>query len=79
MSLFGGYQGLCEPNTQSNTRILPNTQKMQDARKQFDADPVGILRGCGMNIPDGMSDPREIAMHLFRSGQIGRNGLMIRR
>lgn len=33
-------------------------------------DPVGILRSCGMNIPDGMNNPQEIINHLLQSGQV---------
>lgn len=69
-------------NTRFNTRFMPTAQEAQqlrDARQQFNADPVGALRSCGLNIPDGMSDPQQIAMHLFQSGQIGRNGRMMRR
>lgn len=69
-------------NTRSNARFMPTEQEAQqlrDARQKFNADPVGALRGCGLNIPDGMSDPRQIAMHLFQSGQIGQNGRMVRR
>lgn len=80
MSIFDSIGSQRATNAQTNTRgALPNAQRMQQARQQFSADPIGTLRGCGLNIPDGMTDPRQIAMHLFQSGQIGRNGLMTQR
>lgn len=69
-------------NTRSNARFMPTeqeSQQLRDARQQFNADPAGALRNCGLSIPNGMSDPRQIAMHLFQSGQIGLNGRMVRR
>lgn len=71
MSVFeslGQHQRQPTLNTQS-------TKQIQQARAQFERDPVGILRRCGMDIPDGMTDPQQIAMHLFQSRQIGWNGI----
>lgn len=92
MSLYESINSKRTPNTQSNARALDNTrsnarfmptaqeaQQLRDARRQFNADPVGALRSCGLSIPDGMNDPRQIAMHLLQSGQIGQNGRMVRR
>lgn len=75
MSLFDSLGGQCQQPTQGPR----NSQQMQRARQQFNADPVGILRRCGLSIPNGMTDPQEITMHLFQSGQLGRNGIRVRR
>lgn len=48
------------------------------AMKQIQADPRGILSRCGLNLPDGISDPQQMVSYLFRSGQIGRNLRKIR-
>lgn len=74
MSIFDSIGGQRQP-----VQGPQNRQQLQQARSQFNADPVGILRKCGLNIPDGMTDPRQIAMHLLQSGQIGQNGRMVRR
>ena len=75
MSIFDSLGGQRQQPAQSPQ----NSQQMQQARQQFNADPVGILRKCGLNIPDGMTDPQQITMHLFQSGQLGRNGMRVRR
>lgn len=48
------------------------------AMKQIQADPRAVLSRCGLNLPDGISDPQQIVSYLFRSGQIGRNLRKIR-
>ena len=35
------------------------------------ANPGAYIQRCGYNIPDGMTDPRQITQHLLKSGQIG--------
>ena len=53
------------------------TQRMtpQQAMQQLRADPAGILKQAGMNIPAGMNDPRQIVNHLLQSGQLPQNRL----
>lgn len=34
------------------------------------SDPVGMLRSRGLQIPDGMNNPRQIINHLLQSGQV---------
>lgn len=43
------------------------------AMKQIQADPRAVLSRCGLNIPNGISDPQQMVSYLFQSGQIGRN------
>lgn len=42
---------------------------------RFMQNPLGALRASGYSIPNGMSDPRQIADHLIFSGQLGRGKL----
>ena len=42
---------------------------------RFMQNPLGALRASGYSIPDGISDPRQIANHLISSGQLGRGTL----
>lgn len=35
------------------------------------ANPVSFLHSRGFNVPDGMTDPRQITQHLLQTGQIG--------
>ena len=39
------------------------------------ADPGAYLARQGFNIPNGMTDPRQITQHLLRTGQVGGNRL----
>ena len=48
------------------------------AMKQIQADPRAVLSRCGLNLPDGISDPQQMVNYLFQSGQIGRNLRKIR-
>lgn len=44
---------------------------------QIKQDPAGFLRQFGINIPDGMTDPGQIAQHLYGSpprGMMGQRG-----
>lgn len=46
----------------------PNNQ--QQALAQLRANPAATLKQAGLNIPEGMNDPRQIINHLLQSGQI---------
>lgn len=50
----------------------PNQQLIQQIRQnprayvgQLKADPAGFLRQFGISLPDGMTDPGQIAQHLY--------------
>lgn len=47
----------------------------QQAMSQLQADPVGVLKQIGLNIPAGMNDPQQIVQHLLQSGQIPQSRL----
>lgn len=64
MSLFERLGG--QPQQQPQQRI-----SYVDEMKKLQAGPVEYLQSHGLNIPAGMTDPREITQHLMRSGQVG--------
>ena len=51
------------------------TQQMPDAMQRdlggIKANPGSFLHSRGYNIPDGMTDPKQITQHLLQTGQIG--------
>ncbi len=71
MSIFNNIAGgMSKPQNQQIN--------MAQARQQLQQNPVKILKQAGLSIPEGVTDPQQMVMHLFRSGQLGRNGLRIR-
>lgn len=64
MSLFDSLSG----NQQK-----PQQQQMtpQQALSQLQADPSGVLKQVGLNIPAGMTNPQQMVQHLIQSGQVG--------
>ena len=58
MSLFDSLQGRA-----------PQANPMQ-MLQQLRADPVGMLKQRGLNIPAGMSNPQQILSHLMQTGQV---------
>lgn len=69
MSLFEAY-GQKQPQRQ----MTP-----QSAMQQLRQNPGATLKQAGFNVPDGMTDPREIAMHLMQSGQVGAQQMQVAR
>ena len=59
MSLFEAY-GQKQPQRQ----MTPQT-----AARQIQQNPTGMLKQAGFNVPDGMSNPRDMVMHILQSGQ----------
>lgn len=46
-------------------------QQMQQEVGQIKAHPGTYLKGKGYNIPDGMTDAKQITQYLLQTGQIG--------
>ena len=47
-------------------------QNMADAMQRLKADPMGMIRNAGYNVPDELAaDPRAAVMHLIQTGQVG--------
>lgn len=42
---------------------------------QLKANPLGMLRQAGFNVPDNISNPQAIIQHLMNSGQISQQQL----
>lgn len=42
----------------------------QQMLQQLRADPAGMLKQRGLNIPQGMTNPQQIVSHLMQTGQI---------
>ena len=54
---------------------VPHQKNPLQYMNQFLQNPLGALRTSGYTIPEGMTDPRQIANHLISSGQLGRGKL----
>lgn len=64
MGLFdrlGGQQG--------QQQITPDMMRQEIG--SIKANPGSYLSQHGFNIPDGMTDPRQITQHLLQTGQVG--------
>lgn len=46
-------------------------QEMQQELGQIKANPCSYLKGKGYNIPDGMTDAKQITQYLLQTQQIG--------
>ncbi len=45
------------------------------ALEQLKANPAQVLKGRGINIPAGMTNPQQIVQHLVQSGQVPQSRL----
>lgn len=45
--------------------------------RELQSDPIAMGRKAGFDIPDGISNPKDIVMHLINSGQV--RGQMLQR
>lgn len=59
-----GKKGVRDPGQQ----VTPEMQREVGSIK---SDPGSYLKSRGFSIPDGMTDPREITVHLLKTGQVG--------
>lgn len=46
-------------------------QDMRGEMNRIQQNPGAYLQQRGFNIPQGMTDPRQITQHLLRTGQVG--------
>lgn len=51
------------------------TPEMQREVGSIKSDPGSYLKSRGYSIPDGMTDPKEITVHLLKTGQVGSSRL----
>ena len=71
MSIFDKLQ------PQSGAPAVPQAQQ-QDPRallQQLRQDPGATLKGAGLTVPDGMTDPQQMVQHLINSGQVPQSRL----
>jgi hypothetical protein len=54
---------------QEQQGITPEMMRTEMGRIQ--ANPAAYLQQRGFNIPQGMSDPKQITQYLLQSGQVG--------
>ncbi len=48
---------------------VPNAAAQQ-AITQLKADPAGVLKQIGFNVPAGMNNAQQIVQHLMQTGQV---------
>lgn len=48
----------------------PQQQDPRQAVQQIKADPSAFLQRAGLTVPEGMTDPLQMARHLLDSGQV---------
>ena len=44
--------------------------QQQEQMKQLKSNPMEFARKAGYQIPEGMSDPQAMVMHLIQTGQV---------
>lgn len=49
----------------------PQGKSREEALLEIKADPVGVLRQHGLNVPAGITDPMQMVNHLIQTGQVG--------
>lgn len=54
---------------QAQQQITPDMMRQEIGN--IKANPGSYLSQHGFNIPDGMTDPRQITQHLLQTGQVG--------
>lgn len=64
---MGLYERLGGQQTQQ--QITPDM--MQREYNSITSNPGQYISQHGLNIPNGMTDPRQITQHLLRTGQVG--------
>ena len=72
MSLFDriGQQGGQQSRPQQPMDPRQAMEQMQRAVADIQKDPRGMIRKAGIEIPEGMTNPREIANYLMQNGNI---------
>lgn len=70
-----GQNGRAYP--QQNQQELA-TQNSSPTLQEFRSNPIAYLRADGYQIPDGMTDPKQLTQYIIKTGQVrnGRLGLI---
>ena len=69
MGLFDIFGG--QPQQAPQQRPQMDPRQMQQEVGQIKADPVSYLKARGYNIPDGMTDAKQITQYLLQTKQVG--------
>ena len=69
MGLFEQFQGRPQKQQEMDPRRIQE-QRQRDIA-EIKAHPKSYLREQGYDIPDGMTDAKQITQYLLRTGQIG--------
>ena len=71
MGLFDqlGHQPLGQP-AQQQVDPRQAQQAFQNDLASLKADPIAYAKAHGKNIPDGMTDPNQMAQYLLKSTQV---------
>lgn len=67
--LVGNNTAGGQPSGQTGAQPQITPEMRQDI-VNIKSNPAAFLRQQGLNIPDNMMDPRQIAVYLLRTGQI---------
>lgn len=70
---MGLFDRLAQPAQGQQKQVTPDMMRQEIG--SIKANPSGYLSRYGFNIPDGMTDPRQITQHLLQTGQVGGNRL----
>ena len=73
MGLFDRLGG--QQNAQQEQQRPMTDAEMHREVDAIKGNPVGYLRQRGYNIPDGMTDVRQITQYMLQNGMIGGNRL----
>lgn len=57
------------PQDGQSQQITPDMMRQEIG--SIKANPGAYLSRQGYNVPEGMTDPRQITQHLLRTGQVG--------
>jgi len=66
---MGLFDRLSQPVQPAPQQITPDMMRQEIG--SIKANPGSYLSQHGFNIPDGMTDPRQITQHLLQTGQVG--------
>ena len=53
----------------------PQQMTMQQALQQLQANPAGVLKQGGYNVPGNLNNPQQIIQYLLQTGQMGNQRL----
>ena len=67
--MMGLFEKLGQQPLQEQRQMTPDDMRREIGT--ISTNPAAYLGQRGFQIPDGMTDPREITVHLLRTGQIG--------